>query len=112
MNKKESPLERLERMKREQQQAKERSGKERIVEQLTHEDDGKPDFSELAKKLKERKENEKVPALANTVKFTIYIDEDVAEAFQSLCVQRGDQRRFATEAFSDFVTKKAKELGL
>ena len=53
-----------------------------------------------------------MPALANTVKFTIYVDEDVASAFQALCIQRGDQRKYATQAFADFVEKKAKELGL
>ena len=91
----------LERIKREQEAAREQSGKEKIVGQLTHESSGEPDFAELAKKLKERHDEEKVPALANTVKFTIYIDSPVAEAFQALCIHRGDQRKYATEAFKD-----------
>lgn len=102
----------IERLKREQEAAREKAGQEKIASQLTHESTGKPDFSELAKKLKERQAEEKVPALANTVKFTIYVDEDIASAFQALCVRRGDQRKYATQAFADFVEKKAKELGL
>lgn len=108
----EKPADLIARMKQEQEAAREKSGKEQIASQLTHESTGKPDFSELAKKLKERQAEEKVPALANTVKFTIYVDEDIAHAFQALCVRRGDQRKYATQAFADFVEKKAKELGL
>lgn len=84
-----------------------------LVEQLAHEEAGQPDFAELANKLKERKDAEKEPSfLESTVKFTIYVDSDVAEAFKALCIERGDQRRYATQAFSDFVLKKTKELGL
>lgn len=108
----EKPSSLIERMKREQEAAREKSGTEKIASQLTHESTGEPDFAELAKRLKERHDEEKVPALANTVKFTIYIDSPVAEAFQALCIHRGDQRKYATEAFKDFIRKKSKELGL
>jgi hypothetical protein len=84
-----------------------------LVTQLTHEDAGEPNFADIAKKLQKRQEAEKEPSfLESTVKFTIYVDADVAAAFKALCIERGDQRRFATQAFSDFVTKKIKELGL
>lgn len=84
-----------------------------LVEQLAHEESGQPNFAAIAKKLKENQEAEKKPSfLEGTTKFTIYLDNDVAEAFKALCVDRGDQRRYATEAFSDFIIKKAKERGL
>lgn len=84
-----------------------------LVAQLTHEDAGEPDFAGIAEKLKGIKEAEKEPSfLEGTTKFTIYVDNDVAEAFKALCVNRGDQRRYATQAFADFVSKKVKELGL
>ena len=84
-----------------------------LVEQLAHEDAGEPDFAELAKKLEERKEAEKKPsANANTEKFTIYVDKDIAAAFKALCTERGDQKRYATQAFAEFVERKVKELGL
>lgn len=84
-----------------------------LVGQLTHEEAGEPDFAELAKMLEERKEAEKKPsANANTEKFTIYVDKDIAAAFKALCTERGDQKRYATQAFKEFVEKKVKELGL
>lgn len=84
-----------------------------LVEQLTHEDAGEPNFAAIADKLKANLDAEKEPSfLDGTTKFTIYVDNDVAEAFKALCVKRGDQRRYATQAFSDFVLKKTKEMGL
>ena len=84
-----------------------------LVEQLAHEEAGAPDFAAIAQRLKENQEAEKEPSfLEGTTKFTIYVDNDVAEAFKALCVKRGDQRRYATQAFSDFIVKKMKELGL
>lgn len=84
-----------------------------LVEQLAHEESDQPDFAAIAEKLQNRLDAEKEPSfLEGTTKFTIYVDNDVAEAFKALCVKRGDQRRYATQAFSDFVIKKMKELGL
>lgn len=84
-----------------------------LVEQLAHEESGKPDFAAIAERLKENQGAEKKPSfLEGTTKFTIYVDNDVAEAFKALCVERGDQRRYATQAFAEFIEKKVKELGL
>lgn len=84
-----------------------------LVEQLAHEESGKPDFAAIAGKLKERQEAEKKPTFQEgTTKFTIYVDNDIAEAFKAMCVNRGDQRRYATEAFEDFIIKKTNEMGL
>lgn len=84
-----------------------------LVEQLAHEEAGEPDFAAIADKLKANLDAEKEPSfLEGTTKFTIYVDNDVAEAFKALCVKRGDQRRYATQAFSDFVIKKMQEMGL
>jgi len=43
---------------------------------------------------------------------TIYIREDIADAFSSLVTKRGQQKEFANIAFADFVQKKIRELGL
>lgn len=113
MSKHESAEERIARMKREREEAAKKAAEEKsdLVGQLTHETNGEPDFAQLAEKLKSRKEEE-TPAATETVKFTIYIDKPVAEAFQALCVKRGDQRRFATEAFAEFVKRKVRELNI
>ena len=113
---KNSARDRIERLKREQEAAAAQSGTiadANLVEQLTHEEDAGPDFAAIAKQLEERKEAEKKPsANANTEKFTIYVDKDIAAAFKALCTERGDQKRYATQAFAEFVEKKVKELGL
>lgn len=114
-NHKETVAQKLARMQRETGSAgsAEQNTNADLVEQLTHEDAGEPDFAAIADKLKANLDAEKEPSfLEGTTKFTIYVDNDVAEAFKSLCVKRGDQRRYATQAFSDFVIKKMKELGL
>ena len=116
MTKNNSARDRFERLKREQEEAAAKGNTiadTNLVEQLTHEDAGEPDFAAIAEKLKENQEAEREPSfLEGTTKFTIYVDNDVAEAFKALCIKRGDQRRYATQAFSDFVIKKMKELGL
>ena len=109
---KETPAERLARMKREQEAAREQSGKENIVDQLTHEATGEPDFAELARKLQERQEEEKVGENFSHVKMTIYVQSDVAAAFNALITKRGQQKEFVNQALRDFIKKKAKELGL
>lgn len=83
-----------------------------LVEQIAHEDDGKPDFSEIAKKLEERKAQEAKGENEGYVKMTIYIEESLAKSFNALITKRGQQKAFANEAFADFVAKKVRELGL
>lgn len=115
MNKHESAVERIARMKKEkeaaQQANQEKQGAD-LVGQLTHEADGAPDFSEIAKKLEERKAQEAKGENEDHVKLTIYIRRDIADSFNALITKRGQQKEFANQAFADFVAKKARELGL
>ena len=83
-----------------------------LVGQLTHKDNGEPDFSEIAKKLEERKAQEAKGENEGYVKMTIYIREDIAASFNALITKRGQQKEFANQAFKDFVAKKIRELGL
>lgn len=83
-----------------------------LVAQLTHEEAGEPDFTEIAKKLEERKAQEAKGENEGYVKMTIYIEENLAKSFNALITKRGQQKSFANEAFKDFVIKKSKELGL
>ena len=115
MSNKETALERIERLKREQAEAaakEETVAEPDMVAQLTHETDGKPDFAELAKKLEERKAKEAKGENEDHVKLTIYIKKEIADGFNALITKRGQQKAFANEAFADFILKKSKELGL
>ena len=109
-NHKESAAERIARMKKEKEAA--RQDTPEIVNQLTHQDDGAPDFTEIAKKLQERKEREAKGENEGYVKMTIYIRQDVADSFNALITKRGQQKEYANEAFIDFVAKKVREIGL
>ena len=113
MSNKESVREKLARMQRETGEAGSVSPIQNadLVEQLTHEDTGKPDFAELAKKLEERKAKEAKGENTGYVKMTIYIEENLANSFNALITKRGQQKLFANEAIADFVMKKSKELG-
>lgn len=111
---KESMTEKLTRMKRETEAAKAASSTdEKVINQLTHESDGEPDFAEIARKLQERKEQQDTGSKnAGYVKLTIYIEENLAQSFQALCTKRGDQKEYANQALADFVAKKVRELGM
>lgn len=107
-----SAMERLANLKKEQEEAKASSPKEDLVNQLAHENDGKPDFSELAQKLQERQEREAKGENEDHVKMTMYIRKDIFDAFNALITKRGQQKEFTNQALSDFIQKKARELGL
>lgn len=103
---------RLERAMREREAAKAAETSDNIVTQLTHESDGEPDLKEMARKLQERHAKEARSVNTNTIKDTLYIDEDIYTAFNALCLQRGDKKRYVNQALKDFVLKKTKELGI
>ena len=112
--KKESVSEKLARMQRETGAAgsTEITEKADLVDQLAHEETGKPDFTEIAKKLEERKAQEAKGENEGFVKMTIYIREDIADAFNALITKRGQQKEYANQALSDFVEKKIRELNI
>lgn len=111
---KETTQERLERMKREREEAAKKTGDadNSLVDQLTHTDSGEPNFAEIARKLQERQEQESKGENEGYTKMTIYIRDDIAQAFSALVTKRGQQKEFANIALSDFVQKKIRELGL
>lgn len=114
MSKNETAAERLARMKKEREAAKVKEAHDSndLVDQLIHESDGQPDFSEIAKKLEQRKAQEAKGENEGYIKMTIYIEENLAKAFNALITKRGQQKEFANQAIRDFVQKKASELGL
>lgn len=109
----ETTLERLERMKREKAAASEKGITDNsLVDQLTHEDSGEPNFSAIAQKLRERQEQESKGENDGYVKMTIYIREDIAQAFDALVTKHGQKKEYANQAFQDFVQKKIRELDI
>lgn len=110
---KETVQEKLARLKREKEEAASKTEHaDNLVSQLTHEDDGSTDFTDLAAKLEERKALEAKGENEGFVKMTIYVEESLARSFNALITKRGQQKEFVNQALRDFVQKKAKELGL
>ena len=70
------------------------------------------DYNVLAAKIEAHKAKEAKSKNDGYVKMTIYVREDIANCFNKLCTERGQQREFTNEAFRDFIDKKAKELGI
>ena len=105
-NKKSNAHERLQSMQRAKEEARAAKAPETpdLVSQLTHEDAGEPDFTEIAKKLAERKAKEAKGENDGYVKMTIYIRDDIAASFNALITKRGQQKEFANQAFADFVS--------
>lgn len=119
MTNKETAQERIARMQREKEKAAKAAHESQkgsqntdLVGQLTHEKDGSPDFTEIAKKLEERKAQEARGENEGHVKMTIYVREDIARSFNALITKRGQQKQYVNQALSDFVQKKSRELGL
>lgn len=108
--KKETTQERLERMKRDAK----RNGitDNSLVDQLTHEDSGEPNFSAIAQKLRERQEQETKGENDGYTKMTIYIRDDIAQAFDALVTKHGQKKEYANQALQDFVQKKIRELDI
>lgn len=102
---KNSAAERIAKMKQAKQEAKPAE----VMKDLTRETE---DFTQLAEKLQERKEQEAKGENEGFQKMTIYIRDDIAESFNALITKRGQQKEFANIALADFVKKKARELGL
>lgn len=96
------------RMKREKEASRAQQTTE-VVSHLAHEETG-PDFSKIAEDLQRRHEEEKHSLNEGHVKMTIYVNEDIAKAFNALCIKRGDQKKYTNEALADFVAKKYREL--
>lgn len=68
------------------------------------------DLKKIAEELQKANEKNKVSVNDNTVKDTIYIQEDIYRAIEALCVKRGDKKRHINAALADYVRKKHKEL--
>lgn len=112
MTKKETAAERMERMRREKEATRKTGNDNNLVSQLTHEDDGQPDFTNIVSQLEQRKEQEAKGENYRHEKMTVYVREDIYRAFNALITKRGQQKEFCNEALADFIIKKTRELGL
>lgn len=100
----------LNRLQQQKEQLPQPSEKAELVNKILNQEEETIDMKAIAEALQEQREEQ--PGLNDGYrKDTLYIQEDLYEAFNALCVNRGDKKKFVNEALRDFVLKKYKELG-
>ena len=102
--------ERIARLKREKEQAQAKENKTNMISQLTHEQDATADFKKITEEFTKLQENRQPGANEGYTKDTIYIKDSLYQAFNALCVNRGDKKKYVNAALEDFVLKKYREL--
>ena len=102
--------ERLNSLQQKKEQLTNSGDKGELVTKIMNQEEEKVDMKAIAEALQEQREEQ--PGLNDGYrKDTLYIQEDIYNAFNALCVNRGDKKKFVNEALEDFVLKKYKELG-
>lgn len=64
------------------------------------------DFAAIVAELEQQEEEEQPGANEGFVKTTLYLEENVFKAFQHLTTGRGEKKKAANEAISDWVLKE------
>ncbi len=100
----------LNRLQQQKGQLPHPSEKAELVNKIMNQEEETVDMKAIAEALQEQNK-EKAPGLnEGYTKDTLYIEDDIYKAFNALCVNRGDKKKFVNEALKDFVLKKYKEL--
>lgn len=108
MSKNNKLQDRLAGLQQEKETIKGNSGK--VISGIISQEQETPDFARIAEELKQRHEREARSLNDGFVKMTIYVDENIAKAFNSLCVKRGDQKEYINAALADYIQKRYREL--
>lgn len=98
--------EKLERLKA----GKKEETKNDMVEEFTGTKGMEDKMKEIAAQLKKQKEEKQSSLNDEYVKDTIYIKREIYDAFNALCIKQGDKKKFANEAFADYVLKKYNQM--
>ena len=108
MSKNNKLQDRLAGLQQEKETIKGNSGK--VISGIINQEQETPDFAKIAEELQQRHAEEARSLNDGYVKMTIYVEENIAKAFNSLCVKRGDQKEYLNEALAQYVQKRYKEL--
>lgn len=82
----------------------------KVISGIIKQEQEAPDFAKIAEELQQRHKEEKRSLNDGHIKMTIYVETDIANAFNALCIKRGDQKEYINQALSDFVARKYREL--
>lgn len=81
-----------------------------LVNKIMNQDEEVTSLDAIAKELQERREAEAVGENEGYVKDTIYIRKDIYEAFNALCLKRGDKKKHANAAFERYVLEQYRKI--
>lgn len=84
--------------------------KSELVSKIMHQEEEATSLDVIAKELQERREAEAVGENEGFVKDTIYIRKDIYEAFNALCLKRGDKKKHANAALEKYVLEQYRKL--
>lgn len=108
MSKNNKLQDRLAGLQHEKEGLKGNSGK--VISGIISQEQETPDFAKIAEELQQRHAQEKRSLNDEHVKMTIYVEANIANAFNALCVKRGDQKEYINAALADYIQKRYKEL--
>lgn len=84
--------------------------KAELVNKMMNQEKETIDMKAIAEALQEQHKEKAQGLNEGFTKDTLYIENDIYDAFNALCVNRGDKKKYVNEALRDFVLKKYKEL--
>ena len=102
--------ERLNSLQQKKEQFAHNGDKGELVSKIMNQEEEQIDMKAIAEALQEQRPEQPGLNVGHT-KDTLYIQDDIYQAFNALCVNRGDKKKFVNEALRDFVLKKYRELG-
>lgn len=81
-----------------------------LVHKMMNQEKEDVSLDDIARELQERREAEATGENEGYVKDTIYIRKDIYDAFNALCLKRGDKKKHANAAFERYVLEEYKKL--
>ena len=81
-----------------------------LVSKIMSQEEEPVSLDDIARELQERREAESISENDGYVKDTIYIRKDIYDAFNALCLKRGDKKKHANAAFERYVLAEYRKL--
>ena len=102
--------ERLNSLQQKKEQFAHNGDKGELVSKIMNQEEEATSLDAIAKELQERREAEAVGENEGYVKDTIYIRKDIYEAFNALCIKRGDKKKHANAALERYVLEEYRKI--
>ena len=102
--------ERLSSLQQEKEHFTKPGEKVELVNKIMNQEKEVKTLDDIARELQERRETEAVGENDGYVKDTIYIRKDIYDAFNALCLKRGDKKKHANAALERYVLEQYRKI--